>query len=844
MSSLFGIAAGGSSEFYDYQIEQSLRFNEASQAYLRKTDFSGSPTSDQTGTFSVWVKNTLSYTDNRNAIYGSSTGSAAFTSLSFSGDTQVLDLRRRNTNGSDIIDIIGNPAQRDPSAWYHIMSVYDMTNATQADRAQIYVNGVRVTDLGTNTLPSNTTTEYYSGDFISDMQIGRTNTNSSNMLYADFILAEFHRVDGQALDPTSFGEFKSGVWIPKEYTGSYGNHGFHLDFADTSDIGKDVSGNGNDFTANNLSVHDVVPDSPTVNYAVVNPLARSAQDPRVTLSEGNLNISAVTNSDSNFNTRFATIPLPSSGKYYAECRAYVISSNGNQTCFGVVDPAAFDANEPSSKTLYNFADGEGFDGFNMLLNPNTAQAYSDGATSGSQITGLTATSYILKLALDIDNGKVFVGYDGVWLNSADPAAGSGEIATRTFTTSDVIAIQTVGNASGNNNGSWLNFGQDSTFGGNVTAGGNSDDNGYGDFAYAVPSGFLALNSANLPEPAITALDDDIPEDYFNTVLYTGNGSTQSITGVGFQPDWTWVKSRNVGGNHILQDAVRGVGKGLFSDLTNAENASMGGMTSFDSDGFSLDGSVGELNANTRTFAAWNWKAGSTAVSNTDGSITSSVSANTKAGFSIVSFAVPASGTFTIGHGLGTKPAMIITKGRDSADNWVVYHKSISTDENTYILLNKSDSSNTATDIWGTAQPTTTVMGMKAGTTLIANQEAIAYCFAEVEGYSKFGSYTGNGSTDGTFIYTGFRPSLVMIKDTSTSNRNWNILDSTRSPSNLANTYLNADTNGAEATFTYLDFTSNGIKLRNSSSGNSFNYLNDTYLYMAFAEMPFKYANAR
>ena len=837
MSSLLNIAAGNpaTASFYDYQIENSLRNDSsANNSYLGFT-----PTTNgnrKTWTWSGWVKRTVLGTAD---IFGSGTSSSTQTSISFVSDDRLsFILETSNQN----YQVVPSAKFRDVSSWYHIVAVCDTTDATGNDRMKIYVNGERLTELDVNSNPTlNFEGTVNSTSYSMYVSRQRSNSISSNLYFADVNL-----IDGQALDPTSFGETKSGVWIPKDTSDlTFGTNGFRLEFGDSAAIGDDTSGNGNDYTVNNLSAHDVVPDSPVNNYAVVNPLARADQDPRVTLSEGNLNIRGVTNSDSNFNARFATIPLPSSGKYYAECRAYVISNNGNSGSFGVVDPDAFDANEPSSKTLYNFADGEGFDGISINLYLNTIQAYADGVASGSQITGLTDTAYILKLALDIDNGKVFVGYNDVWLNSADPAAGTGEIATRTFTTSDVIAIQTVANVNSIITGNWLNFGQDSTFGGNVTAGGNSDANGYGDFAYAVPSGFLALNSANLPEPAISPMDDEVPEDYFNTVLYTGNGSTQSITGVNFQPDWVWVKSRNVNGNHILQDAVRGVGKGLFSDLSNAENASMGGMTSFDSDGFSLDGSVGELNANTRTFAAWNWKAGSTAVSNTDGSITSSVSANTEAGFSIVSYTGTGSAA-TIGHGLSQAPDMIIAKRRSGTDDWVCYHSALTSAKDKYMVLNKTNAEGTVSNFWGTSTPDSSVFGALGGYAHNkSGSDFIAYCFHSVEGYSKIGSYTGNNnSSNGTFVYTGFRPSFVLTKK-SNGTSNWNIIDNHRpNENNPANNGLLANSNLSESglgTSHPTDLLSNGFKFYNTEGG--FNG-SATYLYMAFAEMPQKYANAR
>jgi len=329
---------------------------------------------------------------------------------------------------------------------------------------------------------------------------------------------------------------------------------------------------------------------------------------------------------------------------------------------------------------------------------------------------------------------------------------------------------------------------------------------------------------------------DKPSDYFNTKLYTGTGATQSITGVGFQPDWTWLKGRSVAYGHTVFDVIRGATKRIEPHSTNAESTLSTGLTSFDSDGFTL-GSSAAVNQNTDTFVAWNWLASNTTASNTAGSITSTVSANTTSGFSIVSFTVPSSGTFTVGHGLTVKPDLIITKGRGSADNWVVYHKSISSsNEDDYINLNTTDATSTITDIWGTAQPTSTVVGMNAGQTLIGSQNAIAYCFAEKKGFSKFGSYVGNGSSDGSFIYTGFKPAWVLIKPSSTTG-SWYLFDSTRNSFNVTNSRLKVDGSEAESSnIDTLDIISNGFKLRDTNS--AWNGSGTTYIYMCFASEPF------
>ena len=332
-----------------------------------------------------------------------------------------------------------------------------------------------------------------------------------------------------------------------------------------------------------------------------------------------------------------------------------------------------------------------------------------------------------------------------------------------------------------------------------------------------------------------------PTDYFNTVLYTGNGSTQSITGVGFQPDWVWIKARSATRDHNLYDSVRGATKWLDSQQTLAEDTFTNGLTSFDSDGFSV-GDLIKSNNNSETYASWNWLASNTTASNTDGSITSTVSANTTSGFSIVSYTGTGS-TATVGHGLGVTPKMIITKNRSSVETWRPYHVALGAGQ--ALALNDVNATDTDAAYWSNTAPTSSVftVGTTAGTNGSGNS-MIAYCFAEVKGFSKFGSYIGNGNADGTFIYTGFKPAFVIFKKTSAVG-NWAMLDSTRSYANVANHTLATNSSNAESSFgggesvfgasNKVDIVSNGIKIREASDYN--NASGATFIYMAFAEEP-------
>jgi len=338
-------------------------------------------------------------------------------------------------------------------------------------------------------------------------------------------------------------------------------------------------------------------------------------------------------------------------------------------------------------------------------------------------------------------------------------------------------------------------------------------------------------------------DIDNPADHFNTVLYTGNGvnstDSQSITGVGFQPNWVWIKNRNTTNWHILSDSVRGGNKVLYTNRTDAERSDVDWyLQTFDSDGFTV-GYSGDTNGNGNSLVSWNWLAGGSASSNSNGSITSSVSANTTAGFSIVSFTGTGSNA-TVGHGLGVAPKMIITKKRSSADNWFTYHASIAATKVVYLDL--TTAAETYSTNWNDTEPTSSVFSLGTAGTNSNNQTYIAYCFAEKKGYSKFGSYKGNSNADGTFVYTGFRPAFILTKATTTG-QSWQLYDNKRNTLNQSNKVLFFFHNYAEQDDTSaaaIDILSNGFKQRvNDAGGNSSSH---TYLYWAIADTPFVNSN--
>ncbi|NBT49761.1 MAG: hypothetical protein EBT07_18495 [Actinobacteria bacterium] len=330
-------------------------------------------------------------------------------------------------------------------------------------------------------------------------------------------------------------------------------------------------------------------------------------------------------------------------------------------------------------------------------------------------------------------------------------------------------------------------------------------------------------------------------------LYTGNGSTQNITGLGFSPDLVWIKVRNAGDYHQLYDTVRGATKYLHPNVTNAEATDANALTAFNSDGFSV-GSTGGVNASSAPIVAWTWDAGTSTVTNTQGSITSSVRANATAGFSVVSFTPASSGAFTIGHGLGVTPSLVIAKSRNRSVSWFVYHSALSSPLGKFLELNSTAAvdANYA-NFWGTSSFSSTVFGMNTGVSCLSTDNMIAYCFAPVVGYSSFGSYTGNGSTDGPFVYTGFRPRWILVKPSSTTGA-WLLHDTARDTYNVSNLELQANDAMAEYSTSGVgagdrfDILSNGFKNRSSNSGANAN--GTTYIYFAVAESPFNYARAR
>ena len=529
----------------------------------------------------------------------------------------------------------------------------------------------------------------------------------------------------------------------------------------------------------------------------------------------------------------------SEGKWYFEFQIVTRPDTGNTENWAV------GLRESDGNKFYKCTDGfENQADHVYWIDAGTAKIVSNtnrGSGSTSGILGV-ANGDIINIAFEKTATalKVWFGKNGTYFNSGNPATGANTAINHSTTTEYIIPSVSFYQYPGQPEPvGTFNFGQNPSFSGALTAGTNADDSGKGLFKYAPPSGFLALCEDNLPTPAIAD-----PGEHFKTVLYHGDGSNgHSITGVGFQPDLVWLKERGPGSSsHQLHDSVRGAGKALISNVTNAESYSATYLYSLDSDGFTL-GTSGGINASTDTYVAWCWKAGGAAVSNTDGSITSQVSANQTAGFSIVSYTGTGANA-TVGHGLNKTPKFIITKQRTTAGHhWRTYHSSIGATRSVYLNLTNAQSGVDA-GFMNSTEPTTSVFSIGTDTNLNENTQAhIAYCFAEVEGFSKFGSYVGNNSADGPFVYCGFKPAWVMIKRTDSLNQ-WQIQDSSRNSINPTNVALYSESSAQEetATSTSKDFLSNGFKIRGVDT--MVNASGGTYIFMAFSESPFQTANAK
>jgi hypothetical protein len=765
-----------------YNLTRSLRTRAGASAYLNRTPATAG--NQRTWTYSNWVKrSTLGATQN---LFTVGTGSGLYFYLRFLS-TDVLEVFTYDaTGGTYVWQLQTTQVFRDPSAWYHIIISTDTTQATAANRVKIYINGTQVTAFAIATYPSLNYDTRYNVNVASYI-----NSYIGASAYFDGYQAEFNSVDGQALTPSSFGSTNAttGVWQPARYTGTYGTNGFYLPFTDNSalttssnvGLGKDFSGNGNYWVTNNISItagvtYDSMTDVPTLtsataaNFAVLNPINAFGS---ATTASGNLFYTITSSSSS---VVFSSIAC--SGKNYFE-------EKGNAFGSGIVGLACLTNITASAGVLY-YSDGR------LYINNSLQGTYATWSSSDT-------------MACDVDTStrQIRVYKNNTQIGSTGTASGTEPL---------FFSILGSGSGSGSPNG-YVNFGQQP-------------------WVYTPPTGFVALNTYNLPTSTIVK-----GNTVMDATLYTGTGASLSVTNAAsFKPDLVWPKSRSAATSNKLTDSVRGVTKALISNSDSAETTDVQGITAINSNGFTV-GTNTDYNNLAATYVAWQWQAGQgSSSSNTNGTITSTVSVNASAGFSVVTYT--GNGTnpgATIGHGLGVAPAMIICKNRSNVDWWPSYHVSAGITNTLY--LNDTVGSSTYLNRFSAVSSTTFTTG-SSGAELNTNaNNYVAYCWTPIAGFSAFGSYTGNGLAAGPFVYTGFQPKWVMWKRTDVAGTNWVIVDTSRQGYNTEGPYLLPNSSGAEGTYANINVLSNGFQQTSTAGGD--NASGGTFIYAAFATTPFK-----
>ena len=587
------------------------------------------------------------------------------------------------------------------------------------------------------------------------------------------------------------------------------------------------------------------------NFAKINFEAQSLIS-TVTPTLGGLKFDGSTLSPSNYNGGVVCNFGMKGGKWYWEiylsgggtpigARDWSVGFAPYSTCSKTTDEGTYgqDLGNGSSATLSGYS-------FSHVNASATGIRHNNSTDTSAGLADHTSGD-VLGFALDLDNGTWIIYRNGTSL---------GTVATGIDTSLTYFAAVGASGGTVSDFDVTCNFGQDSTFGGAISAGGNADGNGFGDFKYSVPSGYLACCTGNLEistdiDPAQT--DDDYPSKQFGVVTYTGNATTgQAITGMGCQPDLVWAKCRSHAQSNFLSDTSRGINKFLFSDQIAAE-ASGGGYasvySSFDSDGFTLGTSGSGPNDSGRTYVAWGWRAnGGTTATNNDGNVTTTVQANAKAGFSIVTWTGTASNSRTLGTGLSKQAELVFVKNRDNSSyTTVVYHHNMKNGglPNDYGILqlhgtNAYSEGSGALTYWDISEWSNSVFSVGGDVGINGSgNNMLAYCWHGVEGYSKFGYYKGNYATDGTFIYTGFRPRMLFVKRSDAAN-SWFVWDTERTTYNKMNSYLYWDLSNAEETGYAIDALSNGFKIRGQN--NATNNNGGFFIYGAWGDVPFKYGN--
>ena len=672
----------------------------------------------------------------------------------------------------------------DVGSWYHLVWTFDSAQDAEADRSKCWMNGVEQSYRQDNTIPEDLEPQLNNNVLHG---FGR-NEYDANSYYSGY-LAEYIFIDGTALDADSFGETNSdtGQWVPKKPAGlTYGTNGFWLDFANSSALGNDVSGNNNDWATSGLAADDQVVDTPTTNYCNLNILR--PPNTNLTFSEGSLKVV----SSSGFHTYQGTFQIPATGKWYCEIEAGG-TIHGTANWDGTIGIGTDVADESPTGESTNWQWG----------NARTTvggEKYNGSSTTLVPASSLTSGSIVM-MAIDMDNSKIWWGVDGSWMGTAS-GDNDGNPATGANPAFDNLSGELFPTGNCEADTQYWNFGQLG-------------------FAHTPPSGFEALNTVNLDDPIIVD-----PSAYMQGTKYTGNGDVISVTqseNSTFEPDFIWFKRLDATSNHQLTSAVMGVEKRVESDNNDAiGETGPNGLRSFDSTGFTVGENEG-YNADDGDYIAWQWIEGSTP------------------GFDVVKWTGNVTNR-TIAHSLSAVPAFMVVKNLGGADNWVVYHQANTAAPATeHLQLNTTAETADSDAYWNDTAPTSSVftVGINGGVN-DGSQDIVGFLWSEIEGFSKFSSYVGNNATSGPFVFCGFTPAFVMIKRTD-STGDWPMKDVWRSPDNEAHETLYADTTAANFGMGF-DILSNGFKIKTTDP--TINASGGTYIYMAWAKTPFKTALAR
>ena len=761
-------------------IANSCLFNSADSAYLTRTPSSSG--SGTTFTVSFWFK--IGKLGHSGDLFSNSpSGSAAnIFYLTHHSDNTIL-IHGFNSGGGFTLNLQTTRTFEDTSKWYHLLCAVDTTQSTSTDRVKLYIDGSQITAFSSTTYPGSSDNFGTNQSGVPQL-FGRYNYDGTR--YHDGYIAEANMVDGTALTPSTFGvvDTSTGRWIPKTLTGiTYGTNGFRLKFQDSSALGDDTGGGGNDFTATNLTATDQRTDSPSNNFPTIRPYNPSYSQ---TFSEGNLQ-----HATGGTNVGYpvvSTLRPKESGKFYAECRISA-TPGGNTIAVGCYQ----------QEDLHNYSSGNAYPGNanygSGLWISSSPYVRWNGQTSYANYTPFTfSAGDVIGLALDLDTGLLSFYDDD-----------NGLIGSVTYDRTKSACFGAMSNTT--ITFIW-NFGDNPTFNGNETAGGNADEDGNGNFFKSVPTGFKVLKQDNMPETA------------------------KGITG------FTWIKARDSALNWNTYDSSNGVFNRLVLNSTSSILNTQGGVSKFLKGGIVV-GDTTNVNNSGSSMMSYNWVAnGGTTASNTDGSITSTVQANTTAGFSIMQYTGTGSNA-TVGHGLSSAPDWVMLKNLDQSSSgsgdWMLWHKEIPNTK--YLSINDADAPATLASAWNSTSPTSSVISIGTATrTNNSGDNHIIYAWHEVDGFSKFGKYVGNGVVDGPFIYTGFKVKFLMHK--ANNGAYWYIYDTTREPNNPVLFPLFANATTAESSNVYgIDLLSNGFKMR-QPTGYGGNYSGVEVYYWAFAEHPF------